>query len=348
MKNIFENYKNLSIAVFGDYCLDEYLWIDSALNEPSLETDLVAYQCIKRETSPGAAGTIAKNLANLGVGNVYAVGFAGDDGRGLELCRGLDNLGINRENLVLTTTRGTMTHTKPWLTEPDGSKRELNRIDIKNWATTPQELENAALEKLTTLLPKLDALIILDHIVEENCGIITDNVRNTLSTIAKENPKLIIYADSRCRIGKFDNMIIKGNQFELTHAVYGMAETGRNAPVKLAADPSVNRTEEEIVKACETLQQKNNRPVICTLGEHGVRIYNSGSSTHVPGIPVQGQTDVCGAGDMFTSAFISAIAAGADMATAAKTGNIAAAICVTQLGTSGHVTQDDILTGGNI
>ena len=83
MRNLFEKYKSLSIGVFGDYCLDEYLWIDSRLNEPSLETGLIAYQCVKRETSPGAAGTIAKNLKNLGVGTVYAIGFVGDDGRGV-------------------------------------------------------------------------------------------------------------------------------------------------------------------------------------------------------------------------------------------------------------------------
>lgn len=343
MTEFFGKYKNLRIGVFGDYCLDEYLWIDSELNEPSLETDLVAYQCVKRETSPGAAGTIAKNLANLGVGNIYAIGYVGDDGRGLELCRGLDKLGINRDNLVQTEAKGTFTHTKPWIMDPDGSKRELNRIDIKNWTPTSHELENAVLDKLNGIITSLDALIILDHVVEENCGIITDNVRKALAALAKENPNLIIYADSRCRIGQFEGMMIKGNQYELTHAVYGMAESGRNSPVKLAADPSVVRTEEEIVSACETLRQKNNHTVICTLGENGVRIYDANAVIHVPGIPVTGQTDVCGAGDMFTSAFISAIAAGMNMEHAAKIGNIAASICVTQLGTSGHVTVDDIL-----
>jgi len=340
---LFKNFKNLSIGVFGDYCLDEYLWIDAALNEPSLETDLVAYQCVKRETSPGAAGTIAKNLANLGVGNVYAIGFAGDDGRGLELCRGLDKLGVNRDNLVLTDKRCTSTHTKPWIANPDGSKMELNRIDIKNWTPTPPELENEVLDKLKAVISGLDALIILDHVAEENCGMVTSNVRHALAALAKENPELIIYADSRCRIGKFEGMMIKGNQFELTHAVYGFAKTERNAPVQLAADPSVVRTEAEITYACQTLMQKNCRPVVCTLGEQGVRIYSKDATFDVPGIPVQGQTDVCGAGDMFTSAFISAVAAGADMAAAAKIGNIAAAICVTQLGTTGHVTCEDIL-----
>jgi len=56
MNALFEKYKGLSIAVLGDYCLDEYLWIDANLNEPSLETDMVAYQCVKRETPLGCGG----------------------------------------------------------------------------------------------------------------------------------------------------------------------------------------------------------------------------------------------------------------------------------------------------
>jgi len=342
MKNVFDKFQSLSIGVLGDYCLDEYLWIDAALNEPSLETDLVAYQCIKRETSPGAAGTIAKNLANLGIGNVYAIGFTGDDGRGMELCRGLDNLGINRQSVIATTERVTPTHTKPWLM--DGSaKSELNRIDIKNLTPTPSSIGEMVMDEVKKLLPKLDALIVLDHFVEENCGVVTDYVRNALIKLAKENPNLLIYADSRCRIGLFEGMMIKGNQFELTHAVYGMAETAKAAPVKLAADPSVTRTEEEIAIACNTLQARNNRPVICTIGEDGVCIYDTKATLHVPGVVVTGQTDVCGAGDMFTSGFVSALAAGADMETAAKIGNTAAALCVQQLGTTGYVTQQDIL-----
>ena len=343
MKELFGKYKNLSIAVLGDYCLDEYLWIDANLNEPSLETDKIAYQCVKRETSPGAAGTVANNLANLGVGKIYAVGFAGDDGRGLELCRGLDLLGIDRSNLVLTHQRGTNAYTKPWMIEPYGSKWEMSRIDIKNWTPTPGEIEAAILENLKNLIPKLDALIVMDQVTEHNCGVVTDGIRRALAALAKEHSDLLIFADSRCNIGQFDGLMVKGNQFELTHAVYGLAQNDSGSPVRLAADPSVVRTEQEIVTACETLQKRNNRPVICTLGEKGVRIYNENGTIDVPGKPVTGETDVCGAGDMFTANFVTALAAGADMKTAAEAGNTAAAICVGQVGTSGHVTPDMLL-----
>jgi rfaE bifunctional protein kinase chain/domain len=346
MEKLFSKYKNLTIAVFGDYYLDDYFWIDAALNEPSLETGLVAYQCVKQESFPGASGTIAKNLANLGIGTVYAVGFTGDDGRGMELRQGLDKLGINQKHMLTVRNRITPTHTKPWLNE-NGQTRELNRIDIKNWTPTPAELEDAALNQLKKIIKNIDALIILDHAVEENCGIITDGVRKALTQIAEENPELIIFADSRCRIGRFEGMLLKGNQYELCHAVFGGKESNaKNNLVNLPADPSVERTDDEINRACEALREKTGKPVICTLGERGLRIYQNGPVIDIPGIAVSGELDVCGGGDMITSAFVSALAAGADMEEAGRIGNIAAAICVQQLGTSGNVTAGDILAAG--
>ena len=63
----------------------------------------------------------------------------------------------------------------------------------------------------------------------------------------------------------------------------------------------------------------------------------------IPGINVIGQTDVTGAGDMFSASFISAFAGGATLEQAGEIGNIAASICVRQIGTSGHITTKDIM-----
>jgi bifunctional ADP-heptose synthase (sugar kinase/adenylyltransferase) len=303
------DFSKLKIAVFGDYCLDEYLWVDAALNEPSLETGLVAYQCTKREVFSGAAGTIAKNLANLEIGTVYAVGYVGDDGRGHDLCQALDKLNINRKYLITAKDRLTPTYTKPWLTE-DGKTRELSRIDTKNWTATPSILEEAALQNLRGLVKEIDALIIMDQMTEENCGIVTERVRKELAHIARFNPNLLVYADSRCRTHLFEDMMIKGNEYEI--------------PLEICAE------------------RAKIKPVIRTMGEKGLAIYTGEEKINIEGIPAEGQTDVCGAGDMFTAAFVSALCAGASLEDAGKLGNKAASICVAQLGTSGHVTRGDL------
>ena len=74
----------------GDFFLDRYLHIDPAKNETSIETGLPVYNVVDVRSQAGAAGTILNNLVALGVGEIHAVGFCGDDGEGYELRRALD------------------------------------------------------------------------------------------------------------------------------------------------------------------------------------------------------------------------------------------------------------------
>src|SRR5437667_10906455 len=95
-KAITEQYRNLHIAVLGDFCLDRYLEIDPAKEETSLETGLPVHNVVNVRAQPGGAGTILNNLAALGIGSIYPIGFAGDDGEGLELWRALEiQRGVN-------------------------------------------------------------------------------------------------------------------------------------------------------------------------------------------------------------------------------------------------------------
>src|SRR5213083_3660527 len=83
-------YRDLSIAVLGDFCLDRYLEIDPAKREVSLETGLPVHNVVNVRAQPGGAGTILNNLSALGIGAIYPIGFAGDDGEGFELRRALE------------------------------------------------------------------------------------------------------------------------------------------------------------------------------------------------------------------------------------------------------------------
>src|SRR2546422_1255359 len=82
---VTERYRELSIAVLGDFCLDRYLEIDPAKREVSLETGLPVHNVVNVRAQPGGAGTILNNLSALGVGAIFPIGFIGEDGEGLEL-----------------------------------------------------------------------------------------------------------------------------------------------------------------------------------------------------------------------------------------------------------------------
>src|SRR6201985_169930 len=85
-------YSNLRIGVVGDFCLDRYLEIDPARSEVSIETGLPVPNVVRVRSQPGAAGTILNNLVALGVGQIFPVGFCGEDGEGYELLRALGSL----------------------------------------------------------------------------------------------------------------------------------------------------------------------------------------------------------------------------------------------------------------
>src|SRR6185312_16257653 len=75
----------LSALVVGDICLDRWCGYDPAASEPSRETGIPRTAVVTTEVTPGAGGTIANNLAAMGVGRVAVLGAIGNDGFGWEL-----------------------------------------------------------------------------------------------------------------------------------------------------------------------------------------------------------------------------------------------------------------------
>ena len=90
---ILAQFPRLRICVVGDLFLDKYLDIDRALAETSLETGLEAHQVTRVRCYPGAGGTVATNLAALGIGQVAILTLLGDDGEGYDLRRAMQRAG---------------------------------------------------------------------------------------------------------------------------------------------------------------------------------------------------------------------------------------------------------------
>src|SRR5436190_21081087 len=112
-------YRDLTIAVLGDFCLDRYLEIDPSRKEVSIETQLPVHNVVTVRAQPGGAGTILNNLAALGVGTILPVGFYGMDGEGLELFAALGKrAGVRLDYLIRTEHRRTFTYCKPLIITP--------------------------------------------------------------------------------------------------------------------------------------------------------------------------------------------------------------------------------------
>ena len=313
------------ILVVGDFFLDKYLIIDPALDEPSLETGLTAYQVVGIRCAPGAAGTVTNNLTALGVGQVIGLGIVGQDGEGYDLKAGLQATGVDVSNLIETATRFTPTYTKPLIREGQG-ERQINRMDIRNRTATTPALESVIIQRLHQLAGQVDAIIALDQVNEANTGVVTDRVREALAEIGKRRMCNVIYADSRAHIAKFRNVIIKCNHLEVARAHTGLESEDQNV----------------ILGCAREMAQVTERPVCVTQGAQGQWVVEQDKATLVPAYRVEGAIDVCGAGDATTAGTVAALASGAPLADAAAIGNIVASITIQQLGTTGTATPQQV------
>ena len=190
--------------------------------------------------------------------------------------------------------------------------RELNRLDIKNRTRTPRAVEQTVLRNLELVWPSLDALIVLDQVSEDDCGVATAPIRDCLAQLGESQPTKLILADSRERIRRFRNVCVKPN-----------AREGKDL---------------------DEIRRNSGRTVFLTHGEAGIRVFrpDAADAVLIPAYPVTGPTDTVGAGDSVSAGIASAVAAGATVEQAAAFGNLVASITVQQIGTTGTATPDQV------
>ena len=315
------------IAVLGDFALDKYLVVDAEKHEISLETCLEAYQIKRKRVFPGAAGTVTNNLCALGVGKIWAIGAIGDDGDGYELERGLIKTGVDTKYLIKSEEKVTFTYTKP-IIEQNGTVKELNRLDIKNWDETTKELEDKIIENIDKVVEEVDALVVLDQLMEKNCGVVTDRIIKHLEMLGDKYPDLVIYADSRLRPSKFRNVIVKCNHHELLRIFDTAAGDGCD-------DAAIERYGKK-------LYEMTRRPVFVTRGEKGIMVFDGAGTEQAQALKIEPPVDICGAGDATSSGIVCGLCGGLKLCEAAALGNIVSSVTIKKLGTTGTASPDEV------
>jgi bifunctional ADP-heptose synthase (sugar kinase/adenylyltransferase) len=329
LEELLDQFPSLGIAVIGDLFLDKWLEIDRTLDEASLETGLTAYQVTAKRLYAGAAGTALSNLAALGIGRLYALGFTGDDGEGFELRRILRSLGINLDALALSHTMMTPTYTKPVFHWETGGE-ETNRLDHRNLTPIPTAIEDQIIESLWKTLPKVDAVIALDQITAPGLGTLTPRIREELAKAALAYPKLIFYVDSRAFITEFRHMIIKCNDLEA---------------LKLLRPGMEGRADLDTLGECLLgLSEMTGRRVFITCGERGVLAMDeNGRPSLVPALAQQGRIDTVGAGDACSAGMVGTLCCGGTALEAAFVGNLVSSITIQVIGSTGTATRGQVV-----
>lgn len=323
LREILNRCSRLKVLVVGDLFLDRYWIVDPRLAEMSLETGLEAHQVVECRHSPGAAGTVASNLAALGLARIALLTVIGDDGGGYDVTCGLEARGIDSALLIRSPERHTPIYTKPIRREAEGSEREMERFDIKNRTPLPLQLEGDLLQILREAVARFDAVFVSDQVEEADCGVVGGRVREALAELARRHPAVPFLADSRAHIGLFRGVFIKPNVREASAAL------GREG---LAVEEWM-----------EGLFEISGRPVFLTRAADGISVYDGREVRHFPALPAPPAIDPVGAGDCAGASLIAALAAGTEPWEAAELANLAASVTVRKLGTTGTASPEEIL-----
>jgi rfaE bifunctional protein kinase chain/domain len=303
-------FPSLSALVVGDVCLDRWCTYDPATAEPSRETGIPRIGVVRTEVTPGAAGTVANNLAALGVGRVAVMGAIGDDGFGFELGRALAARGISSDLCVRAPGIQTFTYTK--VINSVTGEEDYPRLDFINTVPLPPDVERQLLDRLQTAVDAFDVILISDQAETSAGGVITPAVRDLLGELAQAYPEKVFFADSRNRIHLFRHVTVKPNQQEAEAACLALGAAGEYDALR-------RHTESDLL--------------MVTHGGEGVMVVESSGQRWVKTRPEPNPVDICGAGDSFSAGSAMTLRVTRDAVVAARMGNLVASTTIMKKGT---------------
>jgi rfaE bifunctional protein kinase chain/domain len=304
---ILAEFPKLRVLVVGDVCLDRWCQYDPKLADPSRETDIPRIGVVATEVTPGAAGTVASNVAALGA-KAAVLGVIGADGFGFELKGALAARGIDGSQLVESSSVATFTYTK--LINIQTGQEDLPRVDFVNAKPLAEELEAELVRRLEAIAPNFDVILVSDQAETNAGGVVTGPVREALARIASAR-SVWVWADSRMRPELFRGVVMKINRFE--------------------AEAACQRTGCADFEALRKIMQA---PIlVVTRGGLGAQVFEGDIPSFVKANPVENPVDICGAGDSFSAGAALTLATKRGAITAARFGNLVASITIMKKGT---------------
>jgi len=239
----------------------------------------------------------------------------------------LTGLGCRIEGLLVTREIFTPTYLKPRNCRVTALSGEYERYDTKNRQPTPLHARKELMAHVEDLLPHVDAMFILEQVEEAECGVVTTEMRDLLARLGTLQPAKLLWADSRHRIARFRNVVIKANVHEaIKETIPGYSGSPDDAVVR---------------RAVSELARRTGKLVFVTAGARGIWV-GGPEPALVRGVEVQEPTDPTGAGDSATAGAVLALCAGANPLEAALIANLVASITVQQLATTGTATPDQL------
>lgn len=327
IREILERIKQVSVAVYGDFCLDAYWMLDPKGSEVSVETGLQAQAVARHYYTLGGASNVVANLAALAPRTIAVIGAVGDDIFGRELRRQLHHLGVDTTRLVVQSESfDTVTFAKPYLDD-----KEQARVDFGFFNRRTPATDEALLGGIRRALETADVLVVNQQVPG---SIPNEAFIERANELFAAFPDKVVLLDSRHYGEKFKYVYRKTND--------------REAAQLNGAEPVLDAglTSSQAGMYAQDLYRLFDKPVFVTRGSRGILVANGDGIQEVPGLQLLTPLDPVGAGDTVTSALALCLGAGVPPAEAAEFANLAAAVTVQKRFQTGTATGPEVLAVG--
>jgi rfaE bifunctional protein kinase chain/domain len=312
LRTIVEGFPGRTVVVVGDLIEDEYL-----IGKPgrvSREAPVIILKFTDRDVRLGGAANAAHNLHALGA-RVLPVGVVGRDRAGEELLALFHAAGVPTDGIVVEPGRTTPVKTRIMAGGYQATRQQVVRIDREPLAELAPTTEDTLLNRLTSLVPRADAVVLSDY----GYGTLTPRLFERVRTLARRRGT-IVTVDSRYGLLRFVGV---------TAATPNEAELGDLAGGPMDEERSVEKAGRLV------LERLNASMLLVTRGSQGLALLErDGGITFIPVFGTDEIADVTGAGDTVISAFTLSLAAGAGPVEAATLANMAGGLVVMKRGTA--------------
>ena len=318
IKQLIEMIPTRSIMVVGDVMLDEYQWGHVRGISPEAPVPIVEVRNLT--WAPGGSGNVAVNLAGLGC-KVWLAGAVGIDMQAAKIAELFLNSPSISTYLYECQDRPTTTKTRII-----AHGHQVLRADREERQPISARAEAQIMAWARERLAGVHACILSDYAK----GVLTEPLLNALINACREIHIPVIVDPKGHHYSRYRKAtIVTPNLAEANLAV-------GNEDGELTMEDVAGRLRAEI----------GGGALLITQGAQGMTLFSDGV---VPiHIPAQARTiyDVTGAGDTVVAVLALALAAGADLAMAARLANYAAGIVVGKVGTA-SVTVEELQAAQN-
>lgn len=310
LMQLVESIKDAPVLVIGDMMLDRFVY--GHVDRISPESPVPVLSISREDRMLGGAGNALCSILGLKAKG-HIISIIGDDEDGKIIIDEIKNLGVSTSGLIIDYSRPTTVKTR-YL----AGHQQLLRSDFENKKNIISDIESQIIASVDAMIPTMKAVLISDY----DKGLLTRSLLQKIIKLANDNNVPVIIDP-------------KGNDYSIYSGAY--AVTPNKKELSEATNNSPVSTDAEVIEAASKLIETAGLScVVATRSADGMSIIEKGKEND----PVHLRTtakevfDVSGAGDVVIATIAGALAAGADIVSAASLANVAGGIAVSKIGTA--------------